>query len=62
MNSQVLPRCKCCQEVPIQGLYDGIRIQGVLFCSECCHRIAMSSNSSIFYQRFFREIKNTLFL
>lgn len=61
MKLNVLPRCQCCQEVPAQGLYDGIRIQGALFCSSCCQSIMSISSNSFFYQRFLAGVKRTLF-
>lgn len=61
MSSQVLPRCQCCQGVPDEGLYDGIRIQGILFCSDCCHQMTLSPIDSFFYQRFLSGVKKALF-
>ncbi|MEA4900232.1 hypothetical protein [Desulfitobacterium sp.] len=61
MKLNILPRCQCCQEVPVQGLYDGIRIQGGFFCSSCCQNIITSSSSSVLYQHFLEGVKKALF-
>ncbi|GBG57482.1 hypothetical protein SPFL3101_02831 [Sporomusaceae bacterium FL31] len=61
MNSNIYPRCQCCGEVPEYGLYDGIRVNGVLFCRACSQEIVRNVPGDSSYQRFFRTLRKALF-
>jgi hypothetical protein len=59
MNSNLFPKCQCCGEVPKLGLYDGIRVNGVLFCSNCNYKVINSKSEDSFYERFFLAVRKS---
>lgn len=61
MKSVLLPRCQCCGEVPAQGLYDGIRIRGVMFCRECTRKVTEGECGGRVYERFLAGVRKALF-
>lgn len=45
-EGKVLPVCYRCAQVPRNGLYDGFRIAGIFFCSDCQQKIFMAEPGS----------------
>ena len=60
MSSNVYPRCQYCGKVPDRGLYDGIRINGILFCQECTEGVSKQTQGSKLYEKFRMRIKEAL--
>ena len=59
--AKVLPVCYRCAQVPKKGLYDGFRIEGMFFCSDCQQELFMAEQGSPEYQEFLFLIKGLLF-
>ncbi len=60
-KGQILPVCCRCAQVPRNGLYDGFRVAGVFFCSDCQQELFMAEQGSPEYQEFLFIIKGLLF-
>lgn len=58
---KVLPVCYRCTQIPENGLYDGFRVQGMFFCSDCQEELFMAEQGSPEYQEFLFLIKGLLF-
>jgi len=58
---KVLPVCYRCAQVPKNGLYDGFRVEGMFFCSDCQQELFMAEQGSPEYQEFLFLIKGLLF-
>ncbi|HBP65589.1 MAG TPA: inhibitor of sigma-G Gin [Desulfosporosinus sp.] len=58
---KVLPVCYRCAQVPKNGLYDGFRVEGMFFCSDCQEELFMAEQGSPEYQEFLFLIKGLLF-
>jgi len=58
---KVLPVCYRCAQVPKNGLYDGFRVEGMFFCSDCQEELFMAEQGSPEYQEFLFFIKRLLF-
>lgn len=61
MKTNLLPRCQCCGKVPEKGLYDGIRVNGILFCRTCTQEVVSSTPKDSYYEHFLGSLKNALF-
>ena len=59
--AKVLPVCYRCAQVPKNGLYDGFRVEGMFFCSDCQEELFMAEQGSPEYQEFLYLIKGLLF-
>ena len=60
-EGKVLPACYRCTQVPQNGLYDGFRVEGMFFCSDCQKELFMAEQGSPEYQEFLFLIKGLLF-
>ncbi len=60
-QGKVLPVCYRCAQIPRNGLYDGFRVGGVFFCSDCQQELFMAEQGSPEYQEFLFLIKGLLF-
>lgn len=60
-EGKVLPVCYRCTQVPKEGLYDGFRVQGMFFCSDCQQELFSAEQGSPEYQEFLFLIKGLLF-
>ena len=60
-EGKVLPVCYRCTKVPKNGLYDGFRVEGMFFCSDCQQELFMAEQGSPEYQEFLFLIKGLLF-
>lgn len=58
---KVLPVCYRCAQVPKNGLYDGFRVEGMFFCSDCQEELFMAEQGSPEYQEFLFLIKGLIF-
>jgi len=59
--AKVLPVCYRCAQVPKNGLYDGFRVEGMFFCSNCQQELFLAEQGSPEYQEFLFLIKGLLF-
>lgn len=59
-EGKVLPVCYRCAQVPKKGLYDGFRVRGMFFCSNCQQELFMADQGSPEYQEFLFLIKGLL--
>jgi len=59
--AKILPVCYRCAQVPKNGLYDGFRVEGMFFCSDCQQDLFMAEQGSPEYQEFLFLIKGLLF-
>ncbi|MDR3541927.1 MAG: sigma factor G inhibitor Gin [Desulfosporosinus sp.] len=59
-EGKVLPVCYRCTQVPKNGLYDGFRVEGMFFCSDCQQELFMAEQGSPQYQEFLFLIKGLL--
>jgi len=59
-EGKVLPVCYRCAQVPRNGLYDGFRVEGMFFCSDCQQELFMAEQGSPEYQEFLFLIKGLL--
>lgn len=59
-EGKVLPICYRCTHVPKEGLYDGFRVQGMFFCSDCQREMFSAEQGSPEYQEFLFLIKGIL--
>ena len=59
-EGKVLPVCYRCTQVPKKGLYDGFRVEGMFFCSECQLELFTAEQGSPEYQEFMFLIKEIL--
>lgn len=60
-EGKVLPVCYRCAQVPKKGLYDGFRVNGMFFCSDCQQELFKAEQGSPEYQEFLFLIRETLF-
>lgn len=60
-EGKVLPVCYRCAQVPSKGLYDGFRVEGMFFCSECQQELFRAEQGSPEYQEFLFLFKGLLF-
>ena len=60
-EGKLLPVCYRCAQVPKNGLYDGFRVEGMFFCSDCQQELFMAEQGSPEYQEFLFLIKGLLF-
>ncbi|ODA41557.1 sigma factor G inhibitor Gin [Desulfosporosinus sp. BG] len=60
-EGKVLPVCYRCAQVPKNGLYDGFRVEGMFFCSDCQHELFTAEQDSPEYQEFLCLVKGLLF-
>jgi len=60
-EGKVLPVCYRCAQVPKNGLYDGFRVEGMFFCSDCQQELFTAEQDSPEYQEFLFLIKQLLF-
>lgn len=60
-QGKVLPVCCRCTQVPKEGLYDGFRVQGMFFCSDCQSELFAAEQGSPEYQEFLFLIRGLLF-
>lgn len=58
--TKVLPVCYRCTRVPKNGLYDGFRIKGMFFCSDCQQELFTAEQDSPEYHEFLFLIQGTL--
>ena len=59
-GGKVLPVCYRCAQVPKNGLYDGFRVAGIFFCSDCQQELFMAEQGTPEYQEFLFLIKGLL--
>lgn len=60
-KGKVLPICYRCTQVPKGGLYDGFRVQGMFFCSDCQQELFTAEQGSPEYQEFLFLIKGIFY-
>lgn len=60
-ESKLLPVCYRCTQVPKKGLYDGFRVQGMFFCSDCQQELFTAEQGSPEYQEFMFLIKGIIY-
>ncbi|MDP4159475.1 MAG: sigma factor G inhibitor Gin [Bacillota bacterium] len=60
-EGRVLPVCYRCAQVPQNGLYDGFRVEGMFFCSDCQQELFTAEQGSPEYQEFMVLIKEIIF-
>jgi len=60
-EGKVLPVCYRCTQVPKEGLYDGFRVQGMFFCSDCQQELFTAEQGSPEYQEFLFLIKGIIY-
>ncbi|TGE34051.1 sigma factor G inhibitor Gin [Desulfosporosinus sp. Sb-LF] len=60
-EAKILPICYRCAQVPKNGLYDGFRIEGMFFCSDCQEELFTAEPGSPEYKEFQFLIKEILF-
>lgn len=59
-EGKILPVCYRCAQVPKNGLFDGFRVQGMFFCSDCQTELFSAEQDSPEYQEFLFLIKELL--
>lgn len=60
-EGKLLPVCYRCAQVPKKGLYDGFRVQGMFFCSDCQEELFSAEQGSPEYQEFMFLIKGSIY-
>ena len=60
-SGKLLPACYRCAQVPKNGLYDGFRVRGMFFCSDCQKELYSAEQDSPEYQEFLFLIQGLLF-
>lgn len=60
-KGKVLPVCYRCTQVPKNGFYDGFRVEGMFFCSDCQQELFSAEQDSPEYQEFLFLVKGLLF-
>ncbi|MDQ7092760.1 sigma factor G inhibitor Gin [Desulfosporosinus sp. PR] len=60
-KGKVLPVCYRCAQVPQNGLYDGFRVRGMFFCSDCQQELCSAEQGTPEYQEFLFLIQGLLF-
>lgn len=60
-TGKILPVCYRCTQVPKGGLYDGFRVQGMFFCSDCQQELFSAEQGSPEYQEFLFLIKGIFY-
>lgn len=60
MRAEVYPVCRQCGEVPRQGLFDGFRIHGHFFCTECEKQLLKAEIGSHFYRQMAEGLKEAI--
>ena len=61
LKAKVYPVCYRCAQVPEKGLYDGFRVRGMFFCSNCQTELSKAEQGSPEYQEFLFLIQGLLF-
>jgi Inhibitor of sigma-G Gin len=61
-EAKVLPVCYRCAQVPKNGLYDGFRVEGMFFCSDCQQELFAAEQDSPEYQEYLFLVKGLLFV
>ena len=61
-GGKILPVCYRCAQVPKEGLYDGFRVQGMFFCSDCQQELFTAEQDSPEYREFLFLIKGIFYL
>lgn len=61
MKAEIYPVCQQCGQVPRLGLYDGFRVHGRFFCTECEQKLIQVEDGSLFYMNMVQNIKEALF-
>ena len=59
-EGKILPVCYRCAQVPRNGLYDGFRVEGMFFCSDCQLELFTADQGSPEYQEFLFLIRKIL--
>jgi Inhibitor of sigma-G Gin len=59
-EGKLLPVCYRCAQVPRKGLYDGFRVEGMFFCSDCQLELFTAEQGSPEYQEFIFLMKEIL--
>jgi len=59
-EGKLLPVCYRCTQVPRKGLYDGFRVEGMFFCSDCQLELFTAEQGSPEYQEFIFLMKEIL--
>ncbi len=57
----IYPKCSICQEVPLNGLFDGIRLNGKLICTACEKQILRSQMGTPNYDQNMSNIRKILY-
>ncbi|WP_088188646.1 sigma factor G inhibitor Gin [Desulfosporosinus sp. FKA] len=60
-KGKVYPVCYRCAQVPKNGLYDGFRIRGMFFCSDCQRELYSADQDTPEYREFLVLIQGLLF-
>lgn len=60
-EGKLLPVCYRCTQVPKEGLYDGFRVQGMFFCSDCQQELFTAEQGSPEYHEFLFLIKGIFY-
>ena len=61
MSAKILPVCHACGRVPRRGLYDGFRLKGAFFCSDCENKMLTVESGSAEYEKLFRDVRLLFF-
>lgn len=54
----LIPVCQSCGKVPQFGLYDGFRLHGKFFCSECEKRLLEEEIGSSYYLHLAHQFRS----
>jgi len=54
----IQPICQACGQVPRFGLYDGFRVHGKFFCSECEQKLLAAAVGSPFYLHMSKKLRS----
>ncbi len=60
-EGKLFPVCYRCTRVPKEGLYDGFRVQGMFFCSNCQQELFTAEQGSPEYQEFLVLLKGIFY-
>lgn len=61
MSAKILPVCHACGSVPRYGLYDGFRLKGAFFCSDCEDKMFTVEIGSAEYEKLVCDVRTLLF-